>query len=479
MRFIAVCIVTLLITQVVGLSFNNAIAAPAKKHSHNGRVHSHILPATGVKHFHKHMHNGRAHIHPYSAKVGFKHSHNLNPRAKAWENAVKHKHGDRSHSHPLPRTGIKHQHRHKHGGRTHIHPFPVIGVKHFHQVNKTKPSSKPVVTKNKQPFIINDLSIEQIGAVLNTPLRDTPITKPSQNKPTPTIKPQKTINLRDKKYLALLKNKVESVRPTLTPTPQRKIPIINKNIINKVLAYGYHQHDGRAHQHPLPASGTRHAHKHAHKGRVHSHLIPISKTVHTHEKTVNVGIVKSTKKVLPKKKKKRLTPVKTVNKSRANTRKVAVRKKRQRAVKKSLKPIPIPATQTPQQIAEGNRQFTLALRYEHGTGVKKNLPQAINWYLRAAKNNNAKAQFNLASLYENGEGVSRNIPQAIRWYYAAANNGDVNAQVNLGNKYARGNNVPKNTNKAAYWYKRAADQGDMRGCANLNYLIKSNNGVIK
>ena len=104
----------------------NSYAAPNVSHKHDGRTHSHSLPKTGTKHYHKHMHNGRAHIHPYSAKVGFKHSHNKSPRAKAWANAVKHEHGGRPHTHPLPRSGANHYHRHKHGGRSHLHPLPLV-----------------------------------------------------------------------------------------------------------------------------------------------------------------------------------------------------------------------------------------------------------------------------------------------------------------------------------------------------------------
>jgi len=100
----------------LSFSFQTALAtAPNVKHSHEGRVHSHSLPKTGVKHFHKHMHNGRAHIHPYSSKIGFKHTHNQSARAKAWANAVSHSHVDRKHTHPLPHTGVNHEHRHSHG----------------------------------------------------------------------------------------------------------------------------------------------------------------------------------------------------------------------------------------------------------------------------------------------------------------------------------------------------------------------------
>ena len=367
-------------TIFIGLSFHDVNAAPATKHSHNGRIHTHILPVTGIKHFHKHMHDGRAHIHPYSAEIGFKHSHKINnPRAKAWENAVKHQHGGRFHSHPLPPSGIKHQHRHKHGGRSHIHPLPVNGAHHFHDLDtKNSASNTSVYSKSS---IISDHNIkQQIDALLKTPIKGRHKVKFNQKKTRRVNKPVKKINFKDKKYSALFK---QAAKSTLS------------------------------------------------------------------------------KSTIPKIRKPRIT---------------VKQKQTQRKIVEPFKP---KSKLTPQQISDSKRQFSIAHRYENGTGIKKNLPQAFNWYLRSAKQGNAKAQFNLASMYEKGEGVKLNIPQAVHWYTTAAHNGDVNAQLNMGDRYSRGMHVPKNIKEAAKWYKKAADQGDIRGRANLNYLLEEYKGVIK
>ena len=324
----------------IGLISHNVTAAPVTKHKHDGRMHSHLLPITGLKHFHKHMHNGRAHIHPYSEKNGVKHSHTTkNPRTKAWEKAVKHQHGGRPHTHPLPPSGIKHNHKHKHGSRSHIHPLPKDGANHNHQPG----TKRPATYKNmySQASMISGLNIkQQIEAVLRAPSS---------------------------------KIKSQTQTQTQTQTNNNKTSSNNKKQIKQ--------------------------------NNISSKIDKIAKS-----------------------------------------------------------------KQTPQQIAESERKFSIALRYEHGSGVTQNLSQAFKWYLRAAKQGNAKAQFNLASMYENGEGVEHNIQQAINWLKTAAHNGEVNAQLKLGDKYARGKHVPKNIKKAIKWYKRAADQGDMRGRANLNYL---------
>jgi len=460
-----------LVFLTIGFYSLSVIAAPSVSHQHNGRTHSHSLPKTGVKHFHKHMHNGRAHIHPYSEKVGFKHTHNKSPRARAWANAVNHDHGGKSHTHPLPRSGIKHNHRHRHGGRTHIHPLPVSGVNHFHQLNKK--ASNQITQQPAPTRMIKGLSIrQQIDAVLGRPIRNTP--KPVRKLQKVAVQrkanTQKTNNINHayKRAQALIRKQQQANR-VRAASPQKTTPVMNQNTIRKVL--GIHQHDGRTHQHLLPNNGTLHAHKHAHAGKIHSHTIPASRTAHIHKKAKPNPQFKTKRKTITRKaiaKKTIAKQARRINKAKAPvTRPVAVKKVEQQK------------NQTPQEKLEGNRQFSLALRYENGTGVKKNLPQAFNWYLRAAKNGNAKAQFNLASLYENGEGTKPNIQQAIHWYTTAANSGNTNAQVNLGNRYAEGRGVARNINEAARWYKRAADQGDLRGRANLNYLIEDNNGVIK
>lgn len=419
----------------LSFSFQSAIAATNVKHSHEGRTHSHLLPKTGVKHFHKHMHNGRAHIHPYSSKIGFKHTHNQSARAKAWANAVTHSHVNRKHTHPLPPSGIKHQHRHRHGGRSHIHPLPVSGTQHFHNINQF--SAKQTAQKAKTVRRITGLSIkQQMAAVLGKPYS-----------------------------LAQPKSTVVNQNKSAIQSPKRKIPALNQATINKVL--GLHFHNGRRHQHAMPIAGAKHTHRKAVKK-------VIAKTQSAPKRKLATNKSKSTNA-------KTIRIAKHQQKKHQTLQKSTQKKVPKKVVQKPIKIIPPVrrVKQTPQQVTESNRQFDLALRYEQGTGVTKNLPQAFNWYQRAAKNGHSRAQFHLAALYENGKGTARNMPQAIRWYTAAANNGDVNAQVDLGNRYAEGRNVPKSIQQAAKWYKRAADQGDVRGRANLNYLIEDYNGVIK
>ena len=163
MRFIFVLSLLLL-----SLSIRPVVSAPkgAESHSHNGRIHKHLLPASGKKHFHKHMHNGRAHIHPFSADIGFNHTHNKKTKVKknktemlsAELNKVEHKHGGRPHSHVLPPSGLNHLHRHWHGNRSHTHPLTETGAIHFHPESEDK-----LLAKKKSDFD------KQITALLKKP----------------------------------------------------------------------------------------------------------------------------------------------------------------------------------------------------------------------------------------------------------------------------------------------------------------------
>nr|WP_280521862.1 tetratricopeptide repeat protein [Xenorhabdus innexi] len=66
----------------------------------------------------------------------------------------------------------------------------------------------------------------------------------------------------------------------------------------------------------------------------------------------------------------------------------------------------------------------IAVLYLHGNGVKKDAKKAIEWFLKAAEQDDATAQLNLGRIYEYGQQI---VPQddekALSWYQKAAENG--------------------------------------------------------
>jgi hypothetical protein len=96
-------------------------------------------------------------------------------------------------------------------------------------------------------------------------------------------------------------------------------------------------------------------------------------------------------------------------------------------------------------------QFNLALSYQMGDGVAKDIAAALQWYRKAAQAGFPPAQYNLAVLYANGSEVPRDEKEAAKWFYAAAQNGVFDAQKALIEWYATGRGVEKNPAKALAW----------------------------
>ena len=84
---------------------------------------------------------------------------------------------------------------------------------------------------------------------------------------------------------------------------------------------------------------------------------------------------------------------------------------------------------TPEEVIslanQGNvkAQYKLALMYELGMGIEKNLSQAFAWYQKSADQDYAKAQYNLGIFYALAKGVDKDIIQSKHWIRKANENG--------------------------------------------------------
>jgi hypothetical protein len=74
----------------------------------------------------------------------------------------------------------------------------------------------------------------------------------------------------------------------------------------------------------------------------------------------------------------------------------------------------------------------LAMRHEHGRGMKVDYQEAYRLYCKAALLGDAQAAYNLGWMYFNGRGFDRNIRFAIGWFRRAATAGDPYATRMLG-----------------------------------------------
>ena len=65
-------------------------------------------------------------------------------------------------------------------------------------------------------------------------------------------------------------------------------------------------------------------------------------------------------------------------------------------------------------------QLFLGFMHATGLGVEKDLASAVEWYRRAAMQDNMLAQIRLAFLYRRGEGAAQDLVQAYLWATLAA-----------------------------------------------------------
>lgn len=164
--------------------------------------------------------------------------------------------------------------------------------------------------------------------------------------------------------------------------------------------------------------------------------------------------------------------------------------------------------------AQPEAQITMAILYENGIGVLKDIEKAIDWYTKAAQEGLVEAQFLLGQLYDNycyinenykkkaskltekaakkghvqaqyklsyiytyGNGVQKDTKQAIKWCRKAAEQDYVPAQLELGHQYSYGTSLSKDLLKAAEWYTKAAKQGSIEAQCSLGELYESGCGV--
>ncbi|MDQ9949763.1 tetratricopeptide repeat protein [Acinetobacter sp. 12966] len=88
--------------------------------------------------------------------------------------------------------------------------------------------------------------------------------------------------------------------------------------------------------------------------------------------------------------------------------------------------------------------------------------QALNWYQKAADQNDAKSQYNLAIMYLNGYGAKKDVSKSVEYYRKSALQGDADSQLQLGIRYLNGEGVEKNIQTAKEWFQKAKLSGNQK-----------------
>ncbi|MCI0666451.1 MAG: sel1 repeat family protein [Methylococcaceae bacterium] len=108
-------------------------------------------------------------------------------------------------------------------------------------------------------------------------------------------------------------------------------------------------------------------------------------------------------------------------------------------------------------------QYFLGQMYRKGEGVEKNPQEAVNWYRKAAQQDNRLAQYNMGWMYDIGDGLEQNLDEAIAWYTKAARAGDKYAPFNIGALYFSGRDLPRDPETALFWFEVAVANGNDKG----------------
>ena len=145
--------------------------------------------------------------------------------------------------------------------------------------------------------------------------------------------------------------------------------------------------------------------------------------------------------------------------------------------------MPISALTAAAEGGDADSQFALAKIYQAGSdGVAANVPQALNWYFKAASQGHVLAQLHLGLLLLDGVtrvGGKRNPKQAFAWLSKAAQAGNAAAQYRLGMMLLDGDGTEKNARAGIDWLDRATLGGNADAQFALGYRLVTGQDVAQ
>lgn len=163
-----------------------------------------------------------------------------------------------------------------------------------------------------------------------------------------------------------------------------------------------------------------------------------------------------------------------------NTKAVASSKTQSTSGQHTLKPAVRPAPKSEGQVKvephalqqKSAAEMSAAEAYSVGRNYKTsgNYSKAAEYLKSAADRGDIASSYEIALLYQNGSGVGKNLTLAFSYMKKAADAGYVKAFRPLGEMYHGGRGVQKDRSVAEYWYKKAADNGDATARRILNNM---------
>lgn len=122
-------------------------------------------------------------------------------------------------------------------------------------------------------------------------------------------------------------------------------------------------------------------------------------------------------------------------------------------------------------------QFELAMAYDAGRGVERDLTEAAHWCTKAADQGYAVAQNCIGSMYQFGDGVLQDEAVAVSWYEKAAAQDYGEAYTNLGYMYDLGKGVAQDRSRAVKLYLEGAERGSVNAMLNVGVSYWNGAGI--
>lgn len=111
--------------------------------------------------------------------------------------------------------------------------------------------------------------------------------------------------------------------------------------------------------------------------------------------------------------------------------------------------------------------------------VKIDTKKGFDFYKRGAELGDPRSQYELGKFFEQGVAVKKNLQAAFDWYSKAASQGDHDAESALGEIYYFGSGVQKDFNKALEFFIKAAEGGILSAQIHAGIMYDLGDGTPK
>lgn len=128
---------------------------------------------------------------------------------------------------------------------------------------------------------------------------------------------------------------------------------------------------------------------------------------------------------------------------------------------------------------DAEAQSGVGVCYINGEGVERDYEMAMQWFQKAAKQQNSSAEYYIGFMYGEGLGLKRDYVAALEWYEKSAAQNDPKGFFGIGSLYYRGKGIKRDYITALGYFQRAAGLDYGEAYAYLGIMYEKGQGVEK